>query len=718
MPIQASQLSSDFLGDHLSVKMFGAVCDGVTDDAAAINDAISAAIFTGKDVLIPGLCGIGSTITGTGSGYAATSTTSITPATGSITFTTQAGLYYKAGDHARATSTGSGAFLDGLVSSYSGTTLIIGVTYKGGTGSHTDWAFSIIAPYLMRGTGMKESATPISGFKKRANIVALQLVAPDIHIRDLAVIGATSGDTTDGIWVGDATHDASNAELLRIYVSGCGGNGISVGQGNGIHYNVICVANGGDGVLLWDAAGTGNSNEGYGRISTVGNANWGLEIQVSAGNELNVDSEGNGYLNPSGGGILNNWTYNNLTVYTEGNGLMPTVNISAVTQANPGQVTTSAYHGLETGKSVHFAGVGGMTQLNSLFSGVTVSVIGSPITAITQASSAAVTTLYPHDFTTGDTVGFTRDIQGMTQIRGLTGTVTVTGTLSFTVAINSSAFSAFIWPGGSGPTGGWVTEAFIFTINVNTTAFSAYTSGGTIQQQTGVFLGLSGFDADIRGIMHEGVIFNQGNSPGVYFDQLRNTFTYPQGAGALAAPSLDLNNASGPSQLTIEESAAQGSTGLITIRDASANLILTVTSAGELRVFDGFTSWRYNSNKYGSFAYHPTNDYLLIDAFDAGAGVSKPIVIGEANSNSRLLLHGDTDDGTTNVQVNGTAKVGGAFGVNGAGPQTPAASGGAVATTAPTNITPYGFTTSAQAAAILTLLNNIRAALVANGIMS
>lgn len=41
----------------------------------------------------------------------------------------------------------------------------------------------------------------------------------------------------------------------------------------------------------------------------------------------------------------------------------------------------------------------------------------------------------------------------------------------------------------------------------------------------------------------------------------------------------------------------------------------------------------------------------------------------------------------------------------------------AVATTGATNSTPYGFTTAAQADAIVTLLNEIRAALVAKGLI-
>lgn len=41
----------------------------------------------------------------------------------------------------------------------------------------------------------------------------------------------------------------------------------------------------------------------------------------------------------------------------------------------------------------------------------------------------------------------------------------------------------------------------------------------------------------------------------------------------------------------------------------------------------------------------------------------------------------------------------------------------AVATTAPTNISPYGFSTSAQAAALVTLVNEIRATMVEKGLM-
>jgi hypothetical protein len=66
----------------------------------------------------------------------------------------------------------------------------------------------------------------------------------------------------------------------------------------------------------------------------------------------------------------------------------------------------------------------------------------------------------------------------------------------------------------------------------------------------------------------------------------------------------------------------------------------------------------------------------------------------------------------------GSFTVVGAFGCNTKAAQTAYASGGAVANTGSTNVAPYGYTTSAQADGIVALLNNIRAALVANGIMS
>ncbi len=63
------------------------------------------------------------------------------------------------------------------------------------------------------------------------------------------------------------------------------------------------------------------------------------------------------------------------------------------------------------------------------------------ITGITQATSAVVT-VGSHTFAVGESVYFS-GVVGMTQINGLRGTITATGATTITVAINSSAFTAY-----------------------------------------------------------------------------------------------------------------------------------------------------------------------------------------------------------------------------------------------------------------------------------
>lgn len=77
-------------------------------------------------------------------GYTATSTTSLAIATGSKTFTTQSGLPYVAGDRVRATYTfDPSQFMEGAVTSYSGTTLVVNVDTIGTTGTIASWDINL-----------------------------------------------------------------------------------------------------------------------------------------------------------------------------------------------------------------------------------------------------------------------------------------------------------------------------------------------------------------------------------------------------------------------------------------------------------------------------------------------------------------------------------------------------------------------------------------------
>jgi hypothetical protein len=76
-------------------------------------------------------------------GFNGTSSTSNTPGTGPFTFTTQSGLQFFTGEKIRAVSHAAPAtnWIEGTVTSYSSTTLVIAETSYGGSGAHTDWRF-------------------------------------------------------------------------------------------------------------------------------------------------------------------------------------------------------------------------------------------------------------------------------------------------------------------------------------------------------------------------------------------------------------------------------------------------------------------------------------------------------------------------------------------------------------------------------------------------
>lgn len=72
------------------------------------------------------------------------------------------------------------------------------------------------------------------------------------------------------------------------------------------------------------------------------------------------------------------------------------------------------------------------------------------VTAITNANPAAVTTSFDHDYNTGMIVRlYVPKGYGMLQADRLEGTITVTGTTTFTIDIDTTLFDSFTTPGGS-----------------------------------------------------------------------------------------------------------------------------------------------------------------------------------------------------------------------------------------------------------------------------
>lgn len=77
-----------------------------------------------------------------GAGYAATSSTTSTIGTGSKSFTTQAGLAYEVGQRVRV-SFNTTNYEEGVVTSYSGTTLVFTSDLTVGSGSHSSWTIGL-----------------------------------------------------------------------------------------------------------------------------------------------------------------------------------------------------------------------------------------------------------------------------------------------------------------------------------------------------------------------------------------------------------------------------------------------------------------------------------------------------------------------------------------------------------------------------------------------
>jgi hypothetical protein len=157
--------------------------------------------------------------------------------------------------------------------------------------------------------------------------------------------------------------------------------------------------------------------------------------------------------------------------------------------------------------------------------------------------------------------------------------------------------------------------------------------------------------------MNEGAPF--GGHGNIIWDARRGILKTPQTPDLTAFTlALDATGAE-PTQLTIKQSDLQGTINMVEARDITGNFVWKIAPDGT--TFDvfcpDFRVWRQGTGKFGSIGYHPTNDYAIIGAFDANAGVLKPIVIGQNGANCRVMLHGDTDDGVTDVQIFGAAKI-------------------------------------------------------------
>ncbi len=157
-----------------------------------------------------------------GAGYGGTSTTSRTITTGSASFTTQAGLAYVAGQRVRVANSVTN-YVEGLVTSYTGTTLTVLVDAIAGAGTFASWNIGVAGnPGATGPQGPAGSAGP--GQYNSFSAVSVNPVAATFHI---PVNGFNSVSTAYATYsfVATTVPFACVIDVLRVTATTSGGSG-------------------------------------------------------------------------------------------------------------------------------------------------------------------------------------------------------------------------------------------------------------------------------------------------------------------------------------------------------------------------------------------------------------------------------------------------------------------------------------------------------------
>lgn len=107
--------------------------------------------------------GVGGYSTPISTSFIATSTTSLLIGTGSKTYTTQSGLSITPGQYLITSSMANSAnYMYGVITSYTGTTLVLNISSVGGSGTFADWSISLSGPPGAAGS-VATSGSPTTG---------------------------------------------------------------------------------------------------------------------------------------------------------------------------------------------------------------------------------------------------------------------------------------------------------------------------------------------------------------------------------------------------------------------------------------------------------------------------------------------------------------------------------------------------------------------------
>lgn len=167
------------------------------DGAAIVFDGVDGTLVASDTYIADAISDATAGVTGT-SLITATSTTSLaTTGTGSKTWTIQSGRGFAMGQRLRVASDDGTKINEGVVTSYSGTSLTINVDYVSGSGTHADWNISVTGDRGASGTGSGDMLA-----SQNLNDVASKPTA-------FNTIKQSATDTSSGV-----VELATNAEVL------------------------------------------------------------------------------------------------------------------------------------------------------------------------------------------------------------------------------------------------------------------------------------------------------------------------------------------------------------------------------------------------------------------------------------------------------------------------------------------------------------------------
>jgi hypothetical protein len=208
-------------------------------------------------------------VTHAGDIYNSTSTTSNSIGTGSKTFTVEANKPYQAGTPLRIADAAAPStnFLDTVVTSYSGTTLVVNSIGFGGSGTKTSWTVNIGGAKTVDGTlGLSQGgtgATDAAGARTNIDVYS----KADADSRFLNVSGEASDVTMNGnTTIGDSSTDTLTVRATTTFTN------IGTGAAAGPYVNLFRDSSSPAdddfiGILSWQGKNDADQIVTYGQIA-------------------------------------------------------------------------------------------------------------------------------------------------------------------------------------------------------------------------------------------------------------------------------------------------------------------------------------------------------------------------------------------------------------------------------------------------------------------